>query len=30
METNGSLMFSKPVSKEIPTYNNYFEPKVTK
>ena len=23
-------MFSKPLSKDIPSYNNYFEPKITK
>ena len=27
VEGNVSVMFSKPLSKEMPTYNNYFEPK---
>jgi hypothetical protein len=30
VEGNGSVMFSKPVSREIPSYNSYFEPKVHK
>ena len=30
VEGNVSVMFSKPLSKEMPSYNNYFEPKITK
>jgi hypothetical protein len=30
IESNGSVMFSKPLSKEFPTYNTYFEPKPPK
>ena len=30
VQANGSVMFNKQVSKEIPSYNNYFEPKVHK
>ena len=26
-ETNPSMIYQKPISKESPVYNNYFEPK---